>query len=205
MPVWRIHSLLVSVSSGASPTGRDYLRCIYSSAQERYFSPFHKFSISFRAPNKNRQPGGWISCNKCQLRTLWFRTVGRVCGGGTVGLRGGHIWWRQWCLICWKNEMKDKQAYWKTGIEHQNGFYLGFSPDITTIKEEVRSSILVICFPDGQGRVKRSERQQSASPSGQWTGRDLWCKKKYNPVELIKQISYRHVTSGFLTPDIYWH
>lgn len=52
-------------------------------------------------------------------------------------------------------------------------FYLGFSPDITTIKEEVRSSILVICFPDGQGRVKRSERQQSASPSGQWTGRDL--------------------------------
>lgn len=50
-----------------------------------------------------------------------------------------------------KQEMKAKEVPWKTGIKHENslsGVVLTSVPS----RREVHSSILVISFPDGQGR-----------------------------------------------------
>ena len=142
--------------------------------------------------------GGRISYKKCQVRIPNGWSC--VWRGDGQTLRGTYL------VEATVPHLLEKQDERQTSVlenwhRTSEQFIWRFSPDITTIKEEVRSPILVICFPDGQGQVKSSG--WNSRHRHQANRREEICNaKKYNPVELIKQISYRHVTSGFTN---IWH
>lgn len=52
-----------------------------------------------------------------------------------------------------KQEMKEKETYWKTGIKHENSSFGVILPLLVDHTKDAHASILVTSFPDGQGQI----------------------------------------------------